>query len=122
MKRWRHRIDHGDVLESPQGEFVLWKDHEDVIRTQAAAAIAGMNSAKAVSSAQLQQAYRLNRESAPEALESERNANALLTEEIDNLRALIRQAYEVPSHNWTGIFWEQLRAAADSSPQPGEGQ
>ena len=28
MKRWRQRIDHGDVIESPRGEFVLYDDHE----------------------------------------------------------------------------------------------
>lgn len=27
MKRWRQRIDHGDVIESPRGEFVLYEDH-----------------------------------------------------------------------------------------------
>jgi hypothetical protein len=91
IRRWRHRIDQGDVIESPQGEFILFEDHETVIRRQASAAIAGMNAAKAISSGQLQQAYRLNRESSPESLESERSANSLLTEENERLRNEIEQ-------------------------------
>lgn len=27
VKRFRQRIDHGDVIESPNGEFVLWADY-----------------------------------------------------------------------------------------------
>ncbi len=26
LKRWRHRIDHGDVIQSPRGEYVLYED------------------------------------------------------------------------------------------------
>lgn len=69
--------------------FCLASEVDAVLKRQAAAAIAGMNAAKAVSSAQVQQAYRLNRESSPEALESERAANAILTAENDRLRKVL---------------------------------
>lgn len=91
IRRWRHRIDLGDVIESPRGEFVLHSDYEAVIARQATAAKAGMNAAKAISSRQLQAAARLRAESAPGALESERAANAILTAENDALRDLLTQ-------------------------------
>lgn len=28
VRRWRHRIDIGDVIQSPRGEYVLWEDYE----------------------------------------------------------------------------------------------
>lgn len=33
VKRFRKRIDHGDVVESPAGEFVLWTDYERLRET-----------------------------------------------------------------------------------------
>lgn len=72
------------------------RDLESAIKRQAASAIAGMNAATAISSGQLQQAHRLRAESSPEALESERQANAILTERVaelelanESLRAVI---------------------------------
>lgn len=32
MRRWRQRIDKGDVIESPHGEFVLHEDAQAEIR------------------------------------------------------------------------------------------
>lgn len=32
IRRFKQRIDHGDVIESPKGEFVLFKDVEGAIR------------------------------------------------------------------------------------------
>lgn len=70
------------ALEQAQGEV-------DRLRTalsiQAAAVRLGMDSAKAVSSEQLRRAARLHAESNPGALNSERDANAILTEERDKL-------------------------------------
>ena len=51
------------------------------------AAQRGMDAAKAVSGGQLREAHRLAGMSSPEALESERAANAALTAENDRLRA-----------------------------------
>ena len=30
LRRWRHRIDHGDVIQSPRGEYVLWADYDEL--------------------------------------------------------------------------------------------
>lgn len=30
IKRFKQRIDHGDVIESPRGEFVLYADFEEL--------------------------------------------------------------------------------------------
>jgi hypothetical protein len=64
-----------------------------VLKRQASAAIAGMNAATAISSGQVQQAHRLRAESSPEALESERRANAILTDRIAELEKS-HQRYE----------------------------
>jgi hypothetical protein len=57
------------------------------LRRQAAAARAGMDAAKRTSTIQLELAEKARAESSPEALASERAANALLTEENERLRA-----------------------------------
>jgi predicted nucleic acid-binding Zn-ribbon protein len=51
------------------------------------AALAGMDAATSASSIRLEEAARLRAESSPEALASERAANAILTDENDRLRA-----------------------------------
>lgn len=58
---------------------------EYLLARQAKAAIRGMDASKAVASSNLEQAKRLHAESNPDALESERAANALLTERIAEL-------------------------------------
>ena len=80
MKRYDCHI--GEYFERPEGEFIRFEDHEAIIRRQANAAISGMNAAKAISSNDLQRAARLRAESSPDALESERQANAKLTQEL----------------------------------------
>lgn len=82
MKRYRHRIDCGDVIESPSGEFVLYDEVQAVLKIQANAARSGMDAAKTISNHQLETARRLKAESSPDALESERQANAKLTQEL----------------------------------------
>jgi hypothetical protein len=69
----------------------LASDVEVVLKRQAAAAIAGMNAATAISAGQVRQAHRLRSESSPEALESERQANAILTERIAALERALHQ-------------------------------
>lgn len=86
MKRYQLilRGDTGliELGEHPEGNWVHYKDHEEVIQRQANAARSGMDAAKAISSHQLKAAARLNAESSPDALESERQANAKLTQEL----------------------------------------
>jgi uncharacterized protein YcbK (DUF882 family) len=69
----------------------LASDVEVVLKRQAAAAIAGMNAATAISAGQVRQAHRLRAESSPEALESERQANAILTARIAELEKLLTE-------------------------------
>lgn len=70
------------VVEHPEGSFVHWNEHEAIIRRQASAAVAGMDAATRISSRQLELARQARAESAPESLESERAANAKLTQEL----------------------------------------
>ena len=88
MKRYRIDFSYGRYFfdERPDGDWVRFKDHEEIIRRQAAAAISGMNAATEISTRQLKLARQVHAESSPEALESERAANARLTEEIEQLR------------------------------------
>jgi chromosome segregation ATPase len=57
------------------------------MKIQAAAALNGMNAAKRISVGQLAEAKKLQAESSPDALESERAANALLTERAERAEA-----------------------------------
>jgi hypothetical protein len=72
-------------------EIYLASEVDAVLKRQAAAAVAGMNAATAISRGQVQQAHRLRAESNPEALESERQANAILTERIAELEREVRE-------------------------------
>lgn len=65
------------------GAVYLASEVDAVLKHQASAALAGMNAAKAISSGQLLEAHRLRAESAPEMLESEREANSMLTALIE---------------------------------------
>jgi hypothetical protein len=82
----------GETIELESGtEMYVASEVDAMLKRQAAAAINGINAATAISSGQLQQAHRLRAESNPEALESERAANALLTARVEELeRRLIR--------------------------------
>lgn len=79
-----------NVHETDAGmpEYCMFHDAAEVdavLKRQAAAAISGMHAAKAISSGQVEQARKLRAESNPEALESERQANAILTERVAEL-------------------------------------
>nr|WP_289114040.1 hypothetical protein [uncultured Halomonas sp.] len=70
---------------------------KNALTRQAKAAQQGMDAAKAVASSELEQAKRLYAECSPEALESEREANAKLTElvaELERERDAYRAAEE----------------------------
>lgn len=64
----------------------------DAIKRQAAAAKTGMDAATRISSVQLEQARIARAESSPDAIDSERNANAVLTGEVERLRAELAAA------------------------------
>lgn len=55
---------------------------EQSIKRQAAAALAGMNATKAVSSWEIQEARRLKAECSPASIASQREANEVLTNEL----------------------------------------
>lgn len=76
------------IHSSSNGAFTycyLASEVDAVLKRQAAAAIAGMNAATAISRGQVQQANQLRAESSPEMLESERQANAVLTARVAEL-------------------------------------
>lgn len=77
--------DHGTL------SFYLASEVDGVLKRQASAARAGMNAATAISSGQVEQARRLRAESSPEALESERQANAILTERVAELEQACKE-------------------------------
>lgn len=85
MKRRRALLKYDDAPPSASGLEVsvyLADEVDEVLKRQASAALAGMNAAKAISSHDLERAARLRAESSPDALESERQANAKLTQEL----------------------------------------
>lgn len=85
MKRRRALLKYDDAPPSASGLEVsvyLADEVDEVLKRQASAAVAGMNAAKAISSNDVQRAARLRAESSPDALESERQANAKLTQEL----------------------------------------
>lgn len=90
MQRYNISRD-GDLMKAEGGYVYLVTDVDAVLKRQAAAAIAGMNAATAISAGQVQQAHRLRAESSPEALESERQANSILTERIAELEKLLTE-------------------------------
>lgn len=78
----------GMGMDPSEAVEYLRKDvHDAIIAKQAKAAKQGMDAAKKVAGSELEQAKRLSAECSPEALESERAANALLTERIAELEA-----------------------------------
>ena len=64
---------------------------KNALTRQAKAAQQGMDAAKAVASSELEQAKRLYAECSPEDLESEREANAKLTELVAELESQVEQ-------------------------------
>ena len=72
-------------IKTLAGDVYMADEVDAVLKRQAAAAISGMNAATAISRDQVQHAHRLRAESSPEALESERQANAILTDRIAEL-------------------------------------
>jgi HAMP domain-containing protein len=89
---WSHAIDDRKLAEEKiEQQAAEIERLNSALKKQAAAAKSGMNAAKQVSSYQLEEAKRLRAESSPEALESERAANARMTDEIERLQAEIER-------------------------------
>tara|TARA_R100001039_G_C1851908_1_gene112606 strand:- start:1847 stop:2458 length:612 start_codon:yes stop_codon:yes gene_type:complete len=76
-----------DMEPSEAVEYLRKDVHDAIIAKQANAAKQGMDAAKKVASSNLEQAKRLHAESNPAALESEREANARLTAELEKVQA-----------------------------------
>lgn len=74
-----------DMDPSDSVEYLRKDVHDAIIAKQASAAKQGMDAAKKVAGSNLEQAKRLHAESSPAALESEREANARLTELVAKL-------------------------------------
>lgn len=74
-----------DMDPSESVEYLRKDVHDAIIAKQASAAKQGMDAAKRVAGSNLEQAKRLHAERSPEALESEREANAKLTNMVADL-------------------------------------
>ena len=88
---------------------------EQSIKRQAAAALAGMNATKAVSSWEIQEARRLKAECSPASIASQREANEVLTNELQAatvriaaLESLLGEAIE-SIEDWAGYASEYFR-------------
>jgi hypothetical protein len=80
-----------DMDPSEAVEYVRKDVHDAIIKRQASSARMGMNAAKQHGSHMEAEAKRLYAECSPQALESEREANAQLTERIAELEAQVEQ-------------------------------
>lgn len=84
-------------LERTERNRDMWKAQcerqAEALEKQARAAKTGMDAAKAGASAMQENARRMLAESNPDALASERQANAILTAENERLREELRQIY-----------------------------
>ena len=85
---------------------------KNALTRQAKAAQQGMDAAKAVASSELEQAKRLYAECSPEALESEREANAKLTELVAELECE-RDAYRTAEEHQIALR-QQLEQEKDA--------
>lgn len=75
-------------IKTAGGDVYMADEVDEVLKRQASAALAGMDAAHTTSRAELKAAQRLRGESSPEALESERQANAILTARVAELEQL----------------------------------
>ena len=97
----------------------------DAIKRQAAAAKTGMDAATRISSVQLEQARIARAESSPDAIDSERNANAVLTGEVERLRAELAAAKREyreggqsrPVREWENLFGSAPNATGSLSSE-----
>lgn len=71
-------------------KYVRADKHQEIIDRQAKAAKMGMDAAKKSAAIMEQNARRLLAESNPEAIESERAANAVLTDRVEELETMVK--------------------------------
>ena len=78
------------VMERGDAKYVRADIHEEILEKQSKAAIAGMDAAKLAASKMEKEAKRLYAECNPQALESEREANAVLTDRVAELERMVK--------------------------------
>lgn len=120
-----------DADPSEAVEYLRKDVHEAIIAKQANAAKQGMDAAKKVAGSNLEQAKRLHAESNPQALESERAANAALTElaakleqerdalaaHVSRITGLCRDLDECEQDSEEmGAVWDKLESALQDAP------
>jgi len=111
------------IVHEQQKEIDSLKEQLQRVKSSA---ITGMNAAKEISSAQLREAHKLFAQCGPEALESERAMNAILTEENvnlhDQLSTLKRtynqlfDAFQAEQNKSNDIYELQMKQAELPSP------
>ncbi len=118
------REEFAELISQRNSYYKAWKEAEKklseaqaIIEQQKKTFIAALNNATKISSTELQIAERLKAESSPEALESERAANAILTEELEKARAeieILKNQLEDESMRADGMTTAHAEAGADS--------
>lgn len=83
-------------------EYVRKDKHDSIIKRQASAAKMGMDAAKKGAHIMEENAKKMLAESRPEVVESERAANAMLTDELDQARQIITDLVEYAECNDPG--------------------
>lgn len=101
-------------LEQTERNRDMWKAQcerqAEALEKQARAAKTGMDAAKAGASAMQENARRMLAESNPDALESERQANAILTAENERLQAALKEAEAAMNAYHDMMVYETNRA------------
>jgi predicted nuclease with TOPRIM domain len=108
-----------DMDPSEAVEYLRKDVHDAIIAKQAKAAKQGMDAAKKVAGSNLEQAKRLSAESSPAALESEREANARLTAELEKVQAE-RDALAAHLESLTSSWTELGYSMADGNDDAGQ--
>ena len=70
--------------------YIRADKHQEIIDRQAKAAKIGMDAAKRGAAIMERNAKKMRAESSPEALESERAANAMLTDRVEELETMVK--------------------------------
>ena len=71
-------------------KYIRADKHQEIIDRQAKAAKMGMDAAKKSAEIMERNAKKMRAESSPEALESERAANAMLTDRVEELETMVK--------------------------------
>lgn len=82
----RHNDSFKSLITTEQAEAYAKAVRDEALARQATVAYRAIDNAKALASTLHAEAQRLNAESNPDALASERQANAILTDEVESLR------------------------------------